>query len=102
MDRRVIWLPSAVDDLDGIAANISPDSASYASAVVQRVLSAAADLRQFSDRGRALPEWDDNSVREIYVHNWRLIYQVTSHQVIVLTVIHGARVLPASLRDRIP
>jgi toxin ParE1/3/4 len=100
MDRRVIWLPAAVEDVEGIAAHIACDSPTYASVVVHRILSAAADLRGFSERGRVVPEWDDASIREVFVHSWRLIYQVTEHAVIILAALHGARLLPESLRER--
>lgn len=51
-------------------------------------------------RGKAVPEWNDESIREIPIGNYRMIYQVHRSQVRILTVIHGARLLPDSLKER--
>lgn len=101
MDHSVNWLPDALDDVDAIASYIASDSASYASALVQRILECAAGLCRSPLRGRVVPEWNDDSVREVFVGNYRIIYIVRTPDVIVLTVVHGARLLPDSLRDRI-
>jgi mRNA-degrading endonuclease RelE of RelBE toxin-antitoxin system len=42
-----------------------------------------------------VPEVADNAVRELFVKNYRLIYEVRSDLVVVLTFVHGARLLPA-------
>lgn len=52
-------------------------------------------LTHLADRGRVVPEWDDTSVRELFLGNYRLLYQVTEQIVFVIGFIHGARDLRA-------
>jgi len=47
-----------------------------------------------------IPEWGDESLREVYVHRYRLMYRVREDRIEILTVIHGARLLPDDLRER--
>jgi len=94
MARQVVWLPTAIDDLDAIAAHVATDSPTYAAAVVGEMLTSAAQLRDFPEMGRRVPEWNDDRIRERFVHSYRLIYRLTAEALQVLAVIHGARILP--------
>jgi plasmid stabilization system protein ParE len=78
-------------DLAAAADFIARDSAFYASALVREVRLAALSLRHFSERGHRVPEGNDPTIRELFVKNYRLIYQVTPQAVFILAFIHGAR-----------
>jgi plasmid stabilization system protein ParE len=52
---------------------------------------AALSLRYFSECGRHVPEGNNPTIRELFVKNYRLIYQVTPQTVFILAFIHGAR-----------
>ena len=43
--------------------------------------------------GRAVPEFNDEVIREVIVGNYRVIYRVRADAVEILTVFHGARLL---------
>ncbi len=43
--------------------------------------------------GRKVPEFDDISIREIFIYSYRLIYQVREKKVLFVAVIHGKRLL---------
>jgi toxin ParE1/3/4 len=47
-----------------------------------------------------VPEWSDKTIRELLVYTYRLIYRIDNDSVLVLAVIHGARLLPDVLRER--
>lgn len=94
MARQVIWLPTAIADLDAIACYIAADSTAYAASVVDEMLSTAARLADFPELGRRVPEWNDDRIRERVVYSYRLIYRLTAEAVQILAVIHGARILP--------
>ncbi|HEY7883643.1 MAG TPA: type II toxin-antitoxin system RelE/ParE family toxin [Cellvibrionaceae bacterium] len=49
-------------------------------------------------RGRIVPEIDKPQVRECFVYSYRVIYEVGDGVVEILTVIHGRRLLDASLK----
>lgn len=94
MDFPVVWSPSATRDLDAIAEYIANDSRIYASSFVTRILRIAGQLRYFPDSGRVVPEFNDPAVRERFVFQYRLIYQRRSHDILILALIHGVRILP--------
>jgi len=100
MANRVDWLLEAVEDVESIAGLVARDSQSYASAWVHRILQAAQGLAEFPMKGRIVPEWNEDSIRELVIGNYRLIYRVHSSDVLILAVIHGARLLPESLMRR--
>ncbi|MEW6753361.1 MAG: type II toxin-antitoxin system RelE/ParE family toxin [Candidatus Latescibacterota bacterium] len=40
-----------------------------------------------------MPEFDTDTIREIALHSYRLIYRIVDDDIHVLTLHHGARVL---------
>jgi toxin ParE1/3/4 len=93
MDYRVDWSPEALEDVESIAAYIARDSAFYAKAVTERIIEVARELRRFPLAGRVVPELQDESIREGFVYNYRLIYRVRENAVTIAAVIHGKRML---------
>ncbi len=77
MARKVIWTESAWIDLEEVADYIAKDSPHYASAFVREVRDAVRSLIDLAERGRLVPEFNDPSIRELFVRSYRLIYQVT-------------------------
>jgi len=93
MAYGIVWSPRALDDVDSIAAYISRDSPSYASAVVANIIKSTRTLRRFPFAGRIVPELDDESIRERFVYSYRVIYGIQEKTVTVVAVIHGNRLL---------
>ena len=91
MARRVIWTEVAWNDLEAVVEYIARDSAYYAAAFVHEVREAARSLTQLAARGRVVPEFRDPHIRELFVRDYRLIYQMDQRRVYVLAFIHGAR-----------
>src|SRR3989338_7397144 len=91
MAREVIWSYEANSDLEAIGKFIAKDSPSYASAFIRKILDAGNSLNTFPKRGRTVPEFASPEIREIFVYDYRLIYQVRNSHVKILTVIHGSR-----------
>lgn len=100
MARTVVWSVPALEDLEAIAEFIGRDSESYAKALVEEVWAAAISLGEFAERGRVVPEIGDASCRELFVRKYRLIYDIIGGEVVILTVVHGARDLPKHLGER--
>lgn len=98
MDYIIIWSPRAFDDVDGIAAYIAQDSEAYAASVVRAILAKARSMSVFPLRGRVVPEFGDDSIREVFVYSYRLIYQIEENEVTIAAVIHGARLLELAIR----
>ena len=91
MAKEIIWTVSAFKDLQNIVSYISEDSAYYAMSFYEDVMDKALTLMEFPHRGRIVPELDDPNMRELFIHKYRLIYQISNNNVIITTIIHGAR-----------
>ena len=91
MGREIIWTDPAWDDLENAADYIAQDSKFYAAAFVHEIKEAAASLANFAERGQIVPEFGDESIRELLVRSFRLVYGVSQKQVLILTLVHGAQ-----------
>lgn len=91
MAREVVWTEPAWEDLEAASEYIARDSAYYAAAFVREVRRAAESLSEFAERGQIVPELRDPTIRELLVRSYRLVYSVSSSQVTIIAVIHGAR-----------
>ncbi len=52
-------------------------------------------------RGRAVPEFAREDLRELIIQNYRVVYRVSNDRITVLAVLHGAMDLE-SARERRP
>jgi toxin ParE1/3/4 len=92
--HQVNWTATAWRELESAADFIALDSPRYAAALVDEAKSAARSLQRFPFRGRIVPEFGAASVREIFLKQYRLIYEIHSREVIILAFVHGARERP--------
>ena len=99
MAYRVVWSIEAVEDIESIANYIDRDSAYYASAVVNRIVTCAKNLIHFPLAGHIVPELNDEALRERFVYSYRLIYRIKSEAITIAAVIHGKRLLEP-MKDR--
>jgi toxin ParE1/3/4 len=86
--------------LDAAVAYVAQDSRTAAQRLLIQALDTAASLDILSERGRVVPEFNQPTVRELFVHRYRLIYEVTAAEVQVLAFVHGARDLTRLQIDR--
>lgn len=93
MDYKLIWSPQAIEDIEAIAQYIARDSIIYAESTVERIFQAPEMLIQFPKLGRIVPEKNDESIREIFVFQYRIIYEIQETEIHVLTVVHGKRII---------
>jgi len=91
VDREITWTDPAWEDVENAADYIAQDSKFYAAAFVEEIKEAAASLANFAERGQVVPEFGDESIRELLVRSYRLIYKVSEKQVLILTLVHGAQ-----------
>jgi addiction module RelE/StbE family toxin len=93
----VDWTGPALRDLEAIWAYIARDSEQAADLVRARLFNASERLEDFPFSGRILPEAESESIREVIVGSYRVIYHLISEEEIeVVAVIHGARSLTCS------
>lgn len=53
--------------------------------------SAAERLADFPESGRLIPESGPLRLREIFVHNYRVIYELAREEVLIKGIRHGAQ-----------
>lgn len=91
---QIIWLPRAIEDLNGIAAYIALDSPRYADLTTTRIIQKIEILQKFPSIGRVLPELQNETIRELIEGNFRIVYQVKSlERIEILTIHHSKRKL---------
>jgi toxin ParE1/3/4 len=88
------WTLNASRELRAIHDYIAQNSPRYAQGMVDRITRQTMQLAQFPRLGAVVPEYDDESIRELFEHPYRIIYRVGTNQVIILSVVHGSRLLP--------
>lgn len=93
MAHRVAWSRRALQDLEAIAEYIAADSPTYAGIVAKKVVNEVKTLARFPRAGRKVPEFDDENIRELIVHSYRIIYRLQEDEVVIAAVIHGKRIL---------
>lgn len=90
---KIIWTEYAIEDLNLIHEYISKDSKIYADRVIDRIISKVGQLQSFPNSGRVVPEFADNTLRELIQGNYRIVYKVSSNQVSIIRIHHSAQLL---------
>ena len=91
---KIIWTDRAIHDLDNIGEYIAKDSPRYASLTVERLFHSADILETQPKLGRIVPEFDDDTIRELIYKSYRIVYKIIdNYRIDVLTIHHSARQL---------
>jgi addiction module RelE/StbE family toxin len=89
---KIVWTKPAIQDLENIQAYIAKDSEYYASRFVERIIETVEQLENFPKIGRFVPEAQDETIREILFHQYRIMYQLKNDKrILLLTIVHGSR-----------
>jgi len=94
---KVVWTEEALAHLDDIYQYIARDAPFYAKQTVNKLTRRSEHLTRHPRSGRPVPQFDDENLREIIVHPYRLIYRIKSDRLDIVAVFHGAQQLPESL-----
>lgn len=77
--------------------NTSRDAPFYATQTVDKLTRRVDQLTDHPRSGRIVPKYDDENLRELIVHPYRLIYRLKPDRIDIIAVFHGAQQLPDSL-----
>ena len=91
MAREIVWTDVAALGLEQAAEYIGKDSPTYAAALVAGADKAAQSLRGFPERGKGVPEYRAQQVRQLLVGSYRLIYRIDQQTIQIIAFVHGAR-----------
>lgn len=95
-----MWTPAARDALDAALEFIADESPAGAEHILGATLDLAESLESLAERGRVVPEFGDQSIREVFIYSYRLIYRVSDEWVEIVAFLHGARDFGRWQRDR--
>ena len=93
------WTFPARRDLSAIRSFIAQDSPQYAQKVTTEIVKNSFQLESFPLMGRKVPEEENESIREILIYSYRLIYETTPDCILVLAVIHAKRDFSSSFQN---
>ncbi|WP_340103246.1 type II toxin-antitoxin system RelE/ParE family toxin [Rhodohalobacter sp. 8-1] len=89
---EVRWTPQSLSDMNNIAEYIAKDSEVYAAIQTERFFFTAEALENQIRTGRIVPEIENESIRELILGFYRIIYRVVDeNRVDILTIHHSRR-----------
>lgn len=88
---KVTWSRRALLDVEHIRDYIAQDNPAYAQPFIERLLYTTRHLPQFPHSGRAMPEANNLSIREVIYQGYRIVYRLQTDVIQIVTVIHGSR-----------
>jgi toxin ParE1/3/4 len=96
MAFQIIWSQTAVEDLREIVQFIASDDPAAAAKLADRIIGRIEIASELPFANRAVPEKADQSVREVILKPYRIIYRADDKRgaVHILRVWHAARGVP--------
>jgi len=94
---RLEWTQRAEADPEEIGDYIAADDPAAAERWMGKLLEKARSAAEAPLAGRMVPEIRMESVREVFLRTYRIVYRVRGERVVVLTVFEGHRRLPAGV-----
>jgi toxin ParE1/3/4 len=94
---KINWTNFALQDLLEIAEFISNDSLRYAQMTVKYLFESPSILKTHPKAGRIVPEFNDETLRELIRGSYRLVYRIVDkNRIDILTIHHSARLIKNS------
>jgi toxin ParE1/3/4 len=87
----VKWSLRARADLRAIHDYIAKDAPQNAKPVVQEIRRKAESVVELPYLGRKVPEVNDDQLREVPSHSWRIFYHVRKGEIFIVTIVHKRR-----------
>jgi plasmid stabilization system protein ParE len=91
---KVVWSATAASHLTAIYEFIARDSQRYALRMIDRLTNRSRQIARFPESGQIVPEYNDSAIREVIEGPYRIIYRFDRDRIVVVSVIHGAQILP--------
>jgi toxin ParE1/3/4 len=90
----IVITESAYSDLEDIENYIAQDSPVIARKFISHIFDKIDQLYTHPKSGKPVPEIKDDSLRELLVNKYRIIYQLIGESTInILRIVHGSRLL---------
>jgi addiction module RelE/StbE family toxin len=93
MKYQLKWAHAAKADLKGIKDYIARDSPHVAESFVRQIRERCNRVASFPFAAPMVGEYPDEHLREMYHGSYRIIYKIEASRIVILRVVHGARLL---------
>lgn len=91
---KINWTVQAKNDLIAIGEFIAQNSTKFSKIQILRIRDRVKQLREFPQSGRIVPEFDKETIRELILGSYRIVYKLLdTGEIDILTVHHSARVI---------
>jgi toxin ParE1/3/4 len=96
---KVAWTRRSILRVRQILEHIAKDQPDNAKRFVIQLIERGDSVGGQPRRGRIVPEYQDETIREIFEGDYRIIYKIQSERVDILTVRHGSQILPVEVQS---
>jgi len=90
---KVIWSKESLQQLIQIEQYISRDNPERAVQFINRLIDRAEKIKDYPYKGRVVPEFSLNEIREVFEKSYRIVYRISENQIEILTVFEGHKLL---------
>lgn len=90
---KVFWTKEALLRLQDIEEYISRDNPVSAIEFVDKLISVAETIIDYREKGRIVPEFSIEKIREVLHKNYRIVYLIKKNSIDILTIFEGHQLL---------
>ncbi|MEO8150931.1 MAG: type II toxin-antitoxin system RelE/ParE family toxin [Bacteroidia bacterium] len=90
---EIVWTEDAAEDLENIVKYISKDSVQNAEMCFQKILDKVTVLENQPYSGHIVPEFNEETIRELHQFSFRIIYKIKSEFSIHILTVHHSKML---------
>ncbi len=95
---KILWTREALNNLRAIKKFISINSYSAAENFIEKIIARADAISDSPKQGRVVPEFANDSIREIIFKKYRIVYLIKENHVEILTVFEGHKLLKRNMK----
>lgn len=88
---KVAWSYVALGNLIEANKYISIENPEAARKAIKDIYETGDKIKEFPEKGRMVPEFRRNNIREVFCFEYRIIYRIESRRIFILTVRHMKR-----------
>lgn len=90
---KVIWSKESLRQLIEIENFIAVDNPDKAAKFISKLIDRGEKIKDFPFKGRIVPEFSINEIREVFQNTYRIVYRISDNQIEILTVFEGHKLL---------
>ncbi len=88
---EVRWTLHALDDVENIAKYTEQYAQSYAVILVRSFFDSLMQIERFPKSGRIVPEFQNSNLRELIIHDYRMVYLIKSDELVEIITVHPSK-----------